>query len=103
MKCNKIKISSVYLSVINSNIIYTKMSIDSCQTEGRQCIAFPQREKQSKERSTLRRAERSKIKGRIEDPREQKQMGFLHFWDSFGSISPRKLKHPCKRRYLRNS
>lgn len=34
------------------------MSIDSGQSaEGRQCIAFPQREKKSKERSTLRRSE----------------------------------------------
>lgn len=29
---------------------------------GRQCIAFPQREKKSKERSTLRRSETSQMK-----------------------------------------
>lgn len=55
------------------------MSIDSCQTEGRQSIAFPQREREQKERSTLCTAKRSKIIGRIEDPREQKQMVFCTF------------------------
>lgn len=87
MKCNKIKIILyIYqsLTVILYNT-YTKMSIDSCQTEGRQCIAFPHREKKrAKKRLTLHRSERSQIKGRREDQRGQKQMGgFLHFWDLF--------------------
>lgn len=70
MKCNKIKIILyIYqsLTVILYNT-YTKMSIDSCQTEGQQCIAFPHREKKrAKKRLTLRRSERSQIKGRRED------------------------------------
>lgn len=79
------------------------MSIDSCQTKGQQCIAFPQREKESKERSTLRRAERSQIKRTERRPEGGRRIwGFLHFWDSFGSISSRKLHHPWKRQYLGN-
>ncbi len=61
-----------------------------------------QGEKESKRRLTLRRSERSQIKGRREDQRGQKQMGFLHFWDLFGSISSRQLHHPWKRWYLGN-
>lgn len=70
MKCNKIKIILyIYqsLTVILYNT-YTKMSIDSCQTEGQQCIAFPHREKKrAKKRLTLRRSEKSQKKGRRED------------------------------------
>lgn len=51
------------------------MSIDSCQeTEAWQCIAFPQREKESK-RSTLQGD--VKVNGRIKDPTEHRQVGFF--------------------------
>lgn len=55
------------------------MSIDSCQTEGRQCIAFPQREKESKERSTLRRAERSQTKRTERRPEGGEEDGVFFF------------------------
>lgn len=89
MKCNKIKISSVYSSVINSNIIIHTQKCQEIHVEKLRPDSVLHSLKERKRAQEIDPSKRcqSEINGRTEDPREHKQVGFLHFWDLFGSIS----------------
>lgn len=101
MKCNKIKIRSVYLSVIKSNIIKYKQTCQWINVDKLYCI--PRERESERERALyLCSAERSQIKkGRLKTRGGRRKWFFLHFWDSFGSIFLEKAQIIHKRRYLR--
>lgn len=58
-----------------------------------------ERDKRAKKIDPSERRE-NKLNGRIENPtgaEAEELLFFLHFWDSFGSISSRKPNHPQER------